>query len=299
MKRNIKKFKELYESIDKEYLERLLKGSGVENPMIRHNDLDDLSKYFTEELSDIKLPISKKYEIFGILFDISISNDFSYYSNIDWNKFMNDVNEIDIKVPIDYDLNYLVSILIHEIRHIIDFSDGAKSSGLSSFLMDIHLRNFNIGLFSEFYILVYLSLEHELLARNNQIYPYIKFKNISKKESLNILKNSFIWDALQKLNNFNSKLFIKKFETDYLIEKTNSFIINVLYDEKTTIDNEDDLIEFYKIWELHFKDISKKWTSLLFEEVNRIYERKTWLFNEGINSTARKLLIKKWDFLSK
>ena len=64
---------------------------------------------------------------------------------------MNDIYQIDIKVPEDYDLNYLVSTLIHELRHIIDFLDGAKSSGLSSFLMDIHLRNFNIGLFSEFY----------------------------------------------------------------------------------------------------------------------------------------------------
>ena len=127
------------------------KHSGVENPILHHKDLDDLSEYFTNEFISINLPFNKKYEIFGVSFNISISYDFSYSSHIDWNKFMNDIYQIDIKVPEDYDLNYLVSTLIHELRHIIDFLDGAKSSGLSSFLMDIHLRNVNIGLFSEFY----------------------------------------------------------------------------------------------------------------------------------------------------
>lgn len=297
MKKNIKKFKDLFEVVDSEYLKNLLKHSGVENPTLHHNDLDELSEYFTNDLKLIKLPFNKKYEIFGVLFNISISNGLSYSSHIDWNKFMDDIYEIDIKVTNDWDLNYLVSLLIHELRHIIDFSDGAKSSGLSSFLMDRHLRNFNVGLFSEFYILVYLSLEHELLARNNQIYPYIKFKNISKEESLDILKKSFIWEALQNLNDFNSQSFIKKFKTDDLIEKTNSFIRDVLHDSKTIIENEIDLIDFYNIWEEHFKEISKNWKSILLSEVDRIYERKTWVFNEGIKSTARKLLFERWELL--
>jgi hypothetical protein len=296
-KTNIKKFKELFESIDSEYVKNILKNSGVKNPILYHKDLDELSEYFTKEFESIQLPFTKKYEIFGVLFDIKISNGLSYSSHIDWDKFMNDVYEIDIKVPIDYDLNYLSSTLIHELRHIIDFSDGAKSSGLSSFLMDIHLRNFNIGLFSEFYFLVYLSLEHELLARNNQIYPYIKFKNLSKEESLNILKKSFIWDALQNLNNFDSLSFIKKFKTYDLIEKTNFFIKNVLHDNKVIIEDDNDLIEFYNIWDEHFKDISKNWTLILLSEVDRIYERKMWRFNEGIRSVARKILIERWVLL--
>lgn len=296
-KTNIKKFKELFESINSEYVKNILKSSGVENPILHHKDLDELSEYFTNEFQSIQLPFTKKYEIFGIPFDITISNGISYSSYIDWNKFMNDVYEIDIKVPINYDINYLTSTLIHELRHIIDFSDGAKSSGLSSFLMDIHLRKFNVGLFSEFYTLVYLSLEHELLARNNQIYPYIKFKNVSKKESLDILKKSFIWDALQNLNNFNSSSFIERFNTEDLIEKTNSFISNVLHDNTIITEDSNDLIEFYKIWEEYFKDISKNWISILVSEVDRIYERKMWIFNEGIQSTAKKLLIEKWETL--
>lgn len=293
----MKKFKELFESINSEYVKNILKNSGVENPILHHKDLDELSEYFTNELSSIQLPFDKKYEIFGVLFDITISNGLSYSSHIDWDKFMNDVYKIDIKVPNDYDLNYLTSTLIHELRHIIDFSDGSKSSGLSSFLMDIHLRIFNIGLFSEFYILVYLSLEHELLARNNQIYPYIKFKNLSKEESLNVLKKSFIWDALQNLNNFDSLSFIKKFKTYDLIKKTNSFIKNVLHDNKVIIEDDNDLIEFYNIWDEHFKEISKNWTSILLSEVDRIYERKMWIFNEGIRSVAKKILIERWMLL--
>lgn len=298
-KTNIKKFKELFESINSDYIKNILKNSGVENPTLYHKDLDELSEYFTNEFQFIQLPFTKKYEIFGVLFNITISNGLSYSSYIDWNKFMNDIYEIEIKVPIDYDLNYLSSTLIHELRHIIDFSDGAKSSGLSSFLMDMHLRNFNIGLFSEFYILVYLSLEHELLARNNQIYPYIKFKNLSREKSLNILKKSFIWEALQILNDFNPLLFIKKFKTSDLIEKTNSFIKNVLHDNKMIIEDDNDLIEFYNIWDEYFKEISKKWTLILLSEVNRIYERKMWIFNEGIKSIAKKILIEKWILLKK
>jgi hypothetical protein len=296
-KTNIKKFKELFESIDLKYVKNILKNSGVENPILHHKDLDELSEYFTNEFHYIQLPFTKKYEIFGILFNITISNGLSYSSHIDWDKFMNDIYEIDIKVPIDYDLNYSSSLLIHELRHIIDFSDGAKSSGLSSFLMDIHLRNFNIGLFSEFYALVYLSLEHELLARNNQIYPYIKFKNFSKEESLDILKKSFIWEALQNLNKFNSLSFIKKFKTYDLIEKTNSFIKNVLHDNKVIIEDDNDLIEFYNIWDEYFKEISKNWTSILLSEVDRIYERKMWIFNEGIRYIAKKILIERWALL--
>jgi hypothetical protein len=293
-KTNIKRFKDIFESVNSEYVKNIIKNSGVENPVVVHNDLDDLSKYFTDSLSSISLPFNKKYDIFGVDFDVSISFGNSYSSNIDWNKFMNDVYEIDIEVPNNYDYNYLVSVLIHEIRHIIDFSDGAKSSGLSSFIMDINLRKFNVGLFSDFYILVYLSLEHELLARNNQIYPYIKFKNISKEDSLEILKNSFIWQSLQYLNDFDSSSFISKFDSNYLIDITNSFIINVLHDNETRIENKNDLIKFYHIWEGHFKDIYKKWTFILLSEVDRIYERKMWKFNEGIKSAARDILILKW-----
>lgn len=297
MKKNIKKFKELFEAVDLVYLENILRNSGVENPILHHKDLDDLSEYFTNEFLSIQLPFVKKYKIFGLLFKISISNDNSYSSYIDWNKFMNEVYEIDIKVPDNYDLNYLVSTLIHELRHIIDFSDGAKSSGLSSFLMDIHLRNFNIGLFSDFYYLVYLVLEHELLARNNQIYPYIKFKTLSKQQSMDILKKSFIWKSLQHLNNFNSLSFIDKFKIDDLIEKTNLFIRVVLHDKLTLIEDKKDLLDFYNIWEQHFKEISKKWNSILISEVDRIYERKMWIFNEGIKSTAQKILNEKWNIL--
>lgn len=295
---NIKRFKELFEIIDSEYIKNIIKNSGVENPILHHKDLDELSEYLTNEFKSIQLPFVKKYDIFGVLFDVSVSYDYSYSSYIDWDKFMNDVYEINIKVPNNYDLNYLVSTMIHELRHIIDFSDGAKSSGLSSFLMDIHLRNFNIGLFSDFYILVYLSLEHELLSRNNQIYPYIKFKNLSKDESLCILKNSFIWESLQDLNNFNSLDFINKFKTDDLISRTNSFISNVLHDKKTTVEDEKDLIDFYNIWKDHFVDISNKWTSILLSEVDRIYERNRWVFNEGIKCTAKKILIERWNLLN-
>jgi len=67
---NIKRFKDIFESVNSEYISSIIKKTGVENPIINHNDLDDLSKYFTDSLSSINLPFNKKYEIFGVDFDV-------------------------------------------------------------------------------------------------------------------------------------------------------------------------------------------------------------------------------------
>ena len=86
---NIKKYKELFESIDSEYVKNILKKSGVENPILHHKDLDELSEYFTNEFQSIKLPFHKKYEIFGVLFggtfiDIGIPEDYYKAQSINY-----------------------------------------------------------------------------------------------------------------------------------------------------------------------------------------------------------------------
>jgi hypothetical protein len=143
--------------------------------------------------------------------------------------------------------------------------------------------------------LVYISLEHELVARNNQIYPYIKFKNLGKSESIEILKTSFIWEALEKLNRFDYKLFISRFDVRDLIKITNDFIKDCLYDEDSKIENMDDLILFYKTWDEYFRETSKKWKNILLSEVDRIYERKIGTHHEFVN--YKRILNQIWKSL--
>ena len=237
-------------------------------------DLKELSKELTKEFDNIKLPYEKLVNFGGIEVDIRVKKTSRYYSYVDWVKFLNGDYEIVIEVENEFDVNYLVSTIIHEIRHMIDFTDENINSGFSSFDVDRNLRKYNIGAFSEFFMLVYMSLEHELVARNSQIYPYIKFKNITKEESLKILKNSFIWKSLTMLKEFNCNKFINKFDYNVIVGITNNFIKECLYDNTTTIEDKDELLNFYKIWGEYFNDISDKWEEILLREVDIVYERK-------------------------
>jgi hypothetical protein len=246
-----------------------------------HGDLKDLSESLTRELSKISLPYSTLLEFGGIEIDIKIVQSNRYYSHLDWIKFLSDDFQIEFEVKQDYDPNYLVSTIVHEIRHIIDFTDENMNNGLSSFDMDRNLRRYNIPSFHDFFTLVYISLEHELVARNNQVYPYIKFKNLTREESLDILKGSFIWEALDKLKGFDWEAFIARFDEGFLINITNGFIRDCLHDNDASIDDLDDLKSFYRIWAEHFDEVSDEWRKALLKEVDCIYERKSYGIRTG------------------
>jgi hypothetical protein len=255
-----------------------------------YGDLKDLSIELTKGFENINLPYSMLINFGGIELDLKIIKSNRYYSNIDWIKFLNGDYEIVVEVIENYDFNYLVSTVIHEIRHMIDFSDENLNNGLSSF--DKNLRKYNIIGFNEFFTLVYISLEHELVARNNQIYPYIKFKNLSKEESLSILKNSFIYKALEKLRSFDYQKFIGYFDENILINITNNFIKDCLYDNETIIENLNELESFYKIWDEYFNEISIKWEQILMSEMDYIYERKVYNIVLGDDNILNSIWLK-------
>lgn len=265
-----------------------------EEKLTIHGDLKNLSSELTNELLSVTLPYSKLLSFGGIEIDLVIKKSGNYYSNIDWFKFLNGDYEIVINVIEDYDINYVVSMIIHEIRHMIDFSDENLNSGLSSFDIDRNLRKYNINNFHDFFTLVYISLEHELVARNNQIYPYIKFKNLTKEESLEILKSSFIWKSIEALRNFDYNGFISKFNESDLINITNGFIRDCLYDKESSVVDREDLLNFYRIWNEYFKEVSEKWEKLLFREVEMVYERKVNLQNNDY----KKFINKIWNKLA-
>jgi len=262
-----------------------------------HGDLKELSISLYKELINITLPYNKLIVFGGLEFDLIINQTNKYYSSIDWNKFLNNDFEIIIEVPKNYDINYLVSIIIHEFRHIIDFTDENLNNGLSSFDMELNLRKYNIPKFNDFFILMYISLEHELVARNNQIYPYIKFNNLTKDESLQILKTSFIWKALIQLKNFNVDSFISRFDTNELINITNQFIKDVLYDNETKIESYIELKNFYELFNEYFVDVSEKWKELLLKEVDYTYERKIFNINQNSIDGYKTILNEIWSKL--
>jgi hypothetical protein len=278
-KNKLKKYGEfLKETLDPYKLKYSLKSINKlpEDVVTIPGDLKDLSEVLTDMLENIELPYNNIINFGGIEIELKIISSNRNYSNIDWVNFLKGDFEIIIEAENNFDINYIVSSIIHEIRHMIDFTDSRMNSGFSSFDIDKNLRKYNIENYNEFFRLVYLSLEHELIARNNQIYPYIKFKNITKQESINILKNSFIYKSLEKLKDFNYTDFINRFETDELIDITNSFIKNCLYDFDFEVSDEIDLNNFYKIWSEYFNTIGNKWMNILNKEVDYIYERKVF-----------------------
>lgn len=283
-KDNLLKYGEyLKETIDPWKLKQGIKSFNrlSEDTLTIYGDLKDLSIELTKEFENINLPYDKLLNFGGIEVDIKIIQSNRYYSNIDWMKFLKCDYEIIIETEQNYDINYVISTIIHEIRHIIDFTDENLNNGLSSFDVDKNLRKYNINVFNEFFILVYISLEHELVARNNQIYPYIKFKNLKKEQSVEILKQSFIWKALEILNSFDYNSFIVKFDQDVLIDITNNFIKDCLYDVESHIENIDEIKSFYKIWDEYFKEVSDKWKNILLKEVDMLYERKVNTIHES------------------
>jgi hypothetical protein len=288
----------LKESIDPWKLKQSIKSFNrlPEECITIPGDLKDLSDKLTIELFGISLPYNKLINFGGIEVDLKIKRTTRYYSNIDWIKFLNGDDELVVEVPDNFDINYLVSLIIHEIRHMIDFTDENLNSGLTSFDIDSNLRKYNIDKFNDFFRLVYISLEHELVARNNQIYPYIKFKNLAKSESLSILKDSFIWTSIQTLKNFNHFDFINRFSENELIIITNNFIRDCLYDEETKVYDKDDLFEFYKTWNDYFNEISNKWEKIVIDEVDRIYERK--IINIDNYKNYKDILKEIWNKIS-
>ena len=239
-----------------------------------YNDLKELSSKLKNE---INIPFTKVINFRGIDINLSIFVSNRYYSNIDWYEFLNGKNNLKVEIPNEYDIDYTISLIIHEIRHLIDFTSEYSNIGLSSFDIELQLRKYrDIVYFNEFYILFYISLQHELVARNNQIYPYIKFKGIEKEESIKLIKKSFIWVYLDNLNSFNHDSFVKKFKVDFLIELTNEFLKDVLFSDELVEDYED-LKLFYQNFEKYFKTLSVEWKDITFKEIDYVYESNSFI----------------------
>lgn len=256
------------------------------------NILKDVSKILKTDISESTSKFDKKYNIDAFDFRVRLNfNKTEYYSNINLLKIITDPSKnvyIEVNIPTIYDVDYVVAIIIHEIRHIYDIYTINSENEMQSFVDDFHMRKLKIGNYTNFINLVYLSLEHELIARNNMIYPYVGLKNITKEESTKIIKESFIYDSLIKLGNFDHKSFINSMDSKELIELTNLFIKDVAKKDNLCV-NISDVIIFYKKWEEYFKNIKIEWEIELNKEISKIYEYVRPSYNEGIIGGTHRL----------
>jgi len=239
----------------------------------------------------------KSYSIDGIDFIIIVNYKFGehqpYYSNVNIYSILSDPEKY-IEIPInvvdnDINIDYLMSIILHELRHIYDIYTVVDDIEMNEFLKIYGFDKFKGTDFSYFTNLIYLSLEHELIARHNMLYELFRWINITDK-LYEIFKKSYTYVAL---NNFNHVKFINMYNFSQLLIFTENFINHIKGDE--IINNENDLILYYKKWEEFFINKSNEFMIYVDELLNdviddvvndKVYERLCGYvsYNEDINN---------------
>ena len=248
---------------------------------------------------------SKNYNIDDLNIDLFVDFTFNkkqpYYSNVNIYDIINGVEPVQLKIIVvdeSIDFDYLMSIISHEIRHIWDVYTVSSDYEIEDFKKSITITKFKrSGKMSKFINLVYLSLEHELIARHNMIYEMFRWKNITDKSKLmDLFEKSYINQALQYLKNFS---YIDILDEPELLNFTIEFSKNIG-------DNFDgDLEKYYKNWELFFKQKSDLFLSYVDDMIddvisdiknNKVYERNNIGFisyNESIGSSYLKKIFNK------
>jgi len=255
---------------------------------------------------------NKSYSIDGIDCNIKVNYKFGdhqpYYSNVNIYEILTEPDK-NINIPInvvdkDIDINYLMSIILHELRHIYDIYTVADDIEMNEFLKAYGFDKFKKMKFPFFTDLVYLSLEHELIARHNMLYELFRWINITDKNKLyEIFKKSYTYTALNELKKFDYIKFIKSNDISQLIIFTKQFILHMKTNE--IINNENDLYIYYKKWSEFFIEKSNEFALYvddLLDDVindvmnNKVYERMCGYisYNEDIcNNVVSKIFEKK------
>jgi hypothetical protein len=186
--------------------------------------------------------------------------DIIYYSNININDLV--LGKKRTKVPIiikDLFLNVdkLCSVISHEIRHIYDVYTINEESDMKSFIKSIYYAELYESEdnhdFLNFLNLIYLSLEHELIARNTMIWEMFSYCKCSKDELYKLYHQSYMYKSFNILKSFNYNLLIKDIN---IIQKVNNFIN---YFGGTLCNNENDVIIFFDNWKKYFNEKSEEY----------------------------------------
>ncbi|MCK9446653.1 hypothetical protein M0Q50_07305 [bacterium] len=198
--------------------------------------------------------------------------DIIYYSNININDLIENKDIIDIPINIsdvNINMNKLISVISHEIRHIYDVYTINDESDMESFIRTLYYNKLskseNNNDFKYFLHLVYLSLEHELIARNTMIYEMFIECNCSKEELIKLFEDSYIYESFIKLNDFN---YTNLINIPNIIEKVNDFIN---YFGGNICQNNDDVILFFTNWKEYFKNKSDEYIIESYKIIDNVF----------------------------
>ena len=183
---------------------------------------------------------------------------------------------LEFDLPIKSKLNhfYLQELIIHEMTHLYEYYNivvNQREFPLYNRIKKSLIRTIKqdeFDFFSYFRNLVYLTLDNELNARITQTYQLLKYENIHDKEQLfNILKTKHIWKKYKEIDNFNPKKYTNDLVeflgldfTKILINNFNNELKNnsINFTFIKEVNNEEDIIQYFKNWNKRFKYKLKK-----------------------------------------
>jgi len=198
--------------------------------------------------------------------------DIIYYSNINIYDII--IYKDIIKIPIfiqDININTdkLISVLSHEIRHLYDAIVLFEESDLMDFGKSLSYQRARMtethNDFLDFLFLVYLSLEHELIARNTMIWSMFHETHCSKEILYNLYEDSFMCESLNKLSNFD---YTKLLNIKDILDKVNNFIN---YFGGNICNDSDDVLLFFQYWKSYFDVKSSEYKKEAYNLLDDIY----------------------------
>jgi hypothetical protein len=198
--------------------------------------------------------------------------------------------EFDLPVKSKLDYFYLHELIIHEMTHLYEYYNiviNQREFPLYNRIKKTLIRTIKqdeFDVFSYFRNLVYLTLDNELNARVAQTYQLLKYENIHDKEQLfNILKTKHIWKKFKEINSFNYKKYtndlIEFIGLDFTKTLINSFNNelknnNIEFKFIKKVNNEEDILQYFKNWNNRFKYKLKKHLYKLNRVIDEVIKDK-------------------------
>lgn len=218
----------------------------------------------------------------NIHFEKNKAGTYDSYSNAIYVAATGDKIEINIRI-LDNDVNYnkLISSISHELKHVYDaITDDDVNSFLNTKPINDLKNYFRNNKYFEFIHLVYLSLKHEMEARNHMIYDMLRWlKTYDVHQLKNEYEKTYIFKALTQLKDFDHLKFINKFNYNDLLNYTNIFLTTL---KGGKINNKEELVSFYKKYENFFHNVATEYIKKADEIIEElIIDKKPYM--EKIN----------------
>ena len=217
-----------------------------------------------EEIEDIKMVNIVILHIVG---------DFSSKFKCDMNNPLDTFSlEFDIPIRIKNDYNYFYEIILHELTHLYEFYKIYKRgielpiyNKIKKGLVNT-IQQDNIDPFNYFRNMVYLTLDNELNARVSQTYNYLIQTGLTDDLLYSALKKSSSWKKMELILKFNPSVYVDDLISIIGVE-FGCLLVNIFNTELMNndinhnfkmVNNRNDLLNYFKIWNKKFKYKMKK-----------------------------------------